>query len=306
MKYWWVSQKATFKHEFNGGYLWSPKETKSGKSQFYENMRLINVGDPIVSYANGRIIAVSTAVAQAYSAPKPTEFGRAGNEWSYEGWRVDADYLLLKQEVLPKNHLDTIVPLLPSKYSPLRSNGDGNQSYLHEISKALFEALMDLSGNQHTFAFSDGFEAAQNALEIEWAASIITDDTERETKATSIVASRKGQGLFKSRIMLVEQGCRVTGAKGQRYLIASHIKPWAESNNIEKLDGYNGLLLSPHIDRLFDQGFISFSDDGDLLISKHCDADIAKAWGVREMKTGSFKSEQKVYLHYHRTHKFQG
>ena len=106
--------------------------------------------------------------------------------------------------------------------------------------------------------------------------------------------------------MLVEQGCRVTGAKGQRYLIASHIKPWAESNNIEKLDGYNGLLLSPHIDRLFDQGFISFSDDGDLLISKHCDADIAKAWGVREMKTGSFKSEQKVYLHYHRTHKFQG
>lgn len=79
MKYWWVRQKATFKHEFNGGYLWSLKETKSGKSQFYENMRLINVGDPIVFYANGRTIA--------YSAPKPTEFGRAGNEWSYEGWQ---------------------------------------------------------------------------------------------------------------------------------------------------------------------------------------------------------------------------
>lgn len=85
-----------------------------------------------------------------------------------------------------------IVPLLPSKYSPLWSNGDGNQSYLHEISNALPEVLMGLSGNQRTFAFSDGFEAAQNALEIEWAASIITDDTERETKATSIVPPRKG------------------------------------------------------------------------------------------------------------------
>ena len=127
----------------------------------------------------------------------------------------------------------------------MRSNGNGNQSYLHEISKALFEVLMGLSGNQHTFAFSDGFEAAQNALEIEWAASIITDDTERETKATSIVASRKGQGLFKSRIMLVEQGCRVTGAKGHKYLIASHIKPWVKSSNIEKLDGYNGYYSHP-------------------------------------------------------------
>jgi len=187
------------------------------------------------------------------------------------------------------DHLDTIVPLLTSKYSPLRSNGNGNQSYLHEISKELFEVLMGLSGNQHTFAFSDGFEAAQNALEIEWAASIITDDKERETNATSIVASRKGQGLFKSRIMLAEKGCRVTGAKGQRYLIASHIKPWVESNNIEKLDGHNGLLLSPHIDRLFVQGFISFSDDSDLLISKHCDSGIAKAWEISEMNTGSFK-----------------
>lgn len=50
MKYWWVSQKGTFKHEFNGGYLWSPKETKRGPSQFYENMRLIRVGDPIISF----------------------------------------------------------------------------------------------------------------------------------------------------------------------------------------------------------------------------------------------------------------
>jgi predicted restriction endonuclease len=120
------------------------------------------------------------------------------------------------------------------------------------------------------------------------------------------VASRKGQGLFKSRVTYVEKGCRVTGAKGQRYLIASHIKPWSKSNNIEKLDGYNGLLLSPHIDRLFDKGLISFSDDGDLLISKHCDPSIVKAWAIKEFNTGSFKNEQKLYLEYHRRYIYKG
>jgi putative restriction endonuclease len=90
MKYWWVSQKGTFKHEFNGDYLWSPKEGKRGPLKAYDNMRLISVGDPILSFANGHIIAVSTAVTCAFSAPKPSEFGNAGAEWSNEGWQVDA------------------------------------------------------------------------------------------------------------------------------------------------------------------------------------------------------------------------
>ena len=160
MKYWWVSQKATFKHEFNGGYLWSPKETKSGTSQFYENMKLISIGDPIVPYANGRIIAVSTAVARAYSAPKPDEFGSAGTEWSYDGGRVDADYQLLKQQVSPKQHLDKIASLLPPKYSPLRLNGNGNQSYLFEITQQLFDALLNLSNHEGLDILTNNFDAS--------------------------------------------------------------------------------------------------------------------------------------------------
>ena len=87
MKYWWVSQKGTFKHEFNGDYLWSPKEGKRGPLKAYDNMRLISVGDPILSFANGHIIAISKAVTCAFSAPKPSEFGNAGAEWSNEGGR---------------------------------------------------------------------------------------------------------------------------------------------------------------------------------------------------------------------------
>ena len=164
---------------------------------------------------------------------------------------------------------------------------------------------MGLSGYEPSDSLIGSFDAALNTQEIDWISGKITDDAERETTATNIVASRKGQGLFKSRVSFVEHGCRVTGARGQRYLIASHIKPWNKSNNIEKLDGHNGLLLSPHIDRLFDGGLISFSDEGDLLISKHCDSSIIKAWAIKEMNTGSFKDEQKFYLDYHRNHIFK-
>ena len=306
MKYWWVSQKGTFKHELNGGYLWSPKEGKCGPLRAYENMRLINVGDPILSFANGHIIAISRAVTRAFSAPKPAEFGNAGAEWSNEGWQVDSEYELLKQKVSPKQNIEKIRHLLPFKHSPIQNNGNGNQAYLFEISKELFDAIVNLSNHEVPEILIDDFIASQNAKEVEWVSSHITDDKERETIATNIVAARKGQGLFKSRVSFVEAACRVTGAKGQRYLIASHIKPWSKSNNIEKLDGHNGLLLSPHIDRLFDKGLISFSDDGDLLISRHCDPSIVKAWAIKEFNTGSFKNEQKAYLDYHRRYIYKG
>ena len=70
---------------------------------------------------------------------------------------------------------------------------------------------------------------------------------------------RRGGGrVFKSNVRLNENKCRVTGITDQRLLIASHIKPWAVSSDKEKLDGCNGLLLSP---RLFERGLISFGND---------------------------------------------
>lgn len=306
MKYWWVNQKGTFKHEFNGDYLWSPKEGKRGPLKAYNNMRLISVGDPILSYVNGYIIALSKAVTCAFSAPKPSEFGNAGAEWSDEGWQVDAKYELLTQKFSPKYNIEKIRPLLPDMYSPIRENGNGNQSYLFEISKELFQVLMALGGEKDIARLTDNIEISQNAQEVEWALNLITDDQERKTIATNIVAARKGQGLFKSRVSRVEKGCRVTNAEGQGYLIASHIKPWVKSNNIEKLDGFNGLLLSPHIDCLFDRGLISFSDEGDLLISKHCGSGIIAAWGIRKKNTGPFRDQQKSYLDYHRENIYKG
>jgi putative restriction endonuclease len=72
------------------------------------------------------------------------------------------------------------------------------------------------------------------------------------------------------------------------------------------LDGYNGLLLSPHIDHLFDRGYISFSDTGDLLLSKDVSQSLLQPWGITlPRNVGSFCKEQRVYLEHHRRSVFE-
>jgi HNH endonuclease len=69
-------------------------------------------------------------------------------------------------------------------------------------------------------------------------------DTERE----ALIIARCGQGLSKERVMLIEKRCRITRVSNPIHLRASHCKPWRDSNNEERLNGENGLLLTPSID----------------------------------------------------------
>ena len=67
--------------------------------------------------------------------------------------------------------------------------------------------------------------------------------------------------------MRIERACRITGVTTEEHLRASHCKPWRDASNEERLDGENGLLLTPNIDHLFDRGFIGFEDNGDVIVS---------------------------------------
>lgn len=126
------------------------------------------------------------------------------------------------------------------------------------------------------------------------------------TQKRQLILSRRGQGLFKTNVRLNEKYCRLTRITDPRLLNASHIKPWALSSDKEKLDGCNGLLLSPHVDRLFDRGLISFENDGTVLISAKLDPTVLTLWRLDEVTTvGSFRPEQCAYLDYHRSDRFQ-
>jgi hypothetical protein len=122
------------------------------------------------------------------------------------------------------------------------------------------------------------------------------------TAREAIITARRGQGLFKQRVMAIERFCRITRVDNPTHLRASHCKPWRDSTNNERLDGENGLLLTPSIDHLFDRGFISFQDDGQLIVSPVADASSLERMGVPTRETvnvGAFSSGQRRFLEYH-------
>jgi hypothetical protein len=127
-----------------------------------------------------------------------------------------------------------------------------------------------------------------------------SDDSPTE-KAT-LINARLGQGKFRKYLdMFWSESCAVTGCNIREVLRASHIKPWREcSNNKERLDPDNGLLLCAHLDALFDKGLISFSDAGAMLVAKN----IAQIEVTRLGLSGNLKKRlndgQKRYLATHR------
>jgi hypothetical protein len=122
-----------------------------------------------------------------------------------------------------------------------------------------------------------------------------------ETQKQQLINARRGQGKFRSNLSQMEKGCRVTGVKDKQFLIASHIKPWRLSTPIEKLDGNNGLWLSPHVDKLFDLGLISFRDNGDILFSGKEVRQVMSHWSLdSELSIGRLSSGQMKYLRFHR------
>ncbi len=86
VRYWWVNQNQTYRHEFAGGYLWSPKRNANGgRNPFYETMREVSPGDIVFSFVDTRIAAIGIAQSYCYESPKPTEFGTTGQYWENIG-----------------------------------------------------------------------------------------------------------------------------------------------------------------------------------------------------------------------------
>ena len=90
-----------------------------------------------------------------------------------------------------------------------------------------------------------------------------------ETERKGLVTSRVGQGAYRKSILFRWKfKCAVTNYSKKEILIASHIVAWKDSNNEERLDVDNGILLSPTYDALFDQRLISFENNGKIILTK--------------------------------------
>lgn len=122
-----------------------------------------------------------------------------------------------------------------------------------------------------------------------------------ESERRAVVAARRGQGRYRNDLLNLWGCCAVTGCTVDRLLRASHLKPWKVSTNAERLNRFNGLLLTPNLDLALDRWLISFTDEGSIIISSSLKADDATALGLRRgMRLQFVKREHKPYLSYHR------
>jgi len=162
---------------------------------------------------------------------------------------------------------------------------------------ALYDTLRTLAAHARTLPnrVADAFRHQTAALP-------------RTTEAERLVIQRVGQDLFRAALLDFWQGrCCVTGLALAPLLRASHIKPWAAcDNDNERLDVFNGLLLAPHVDALFDGGWISFAQDGALLVAEalspasRAQLGVAPNWQIRGLQ-----SRHRDYLVFHRVQVFR-
>lgn len=287
MNFWWVNHSKSYKAELEGGYIWCPQVHPDGIQRVpWLNVAKVRPGDVIVSYAEQHVRAIGVASSSAVNSPPKPGYPEKG--WSDLGWEVSVRWERLPLPFSLRPFMDTIHGFLAPKNAPLQPNGNAQLAYLSAISREFGGWLLSNVETNEALIVGLSADAELGAQEIP------------PTERARLYQARIGQGAYRREVLRLEPRCRLTGVSDPAFLVASHIKPWKDSSNAERLDGYNGLMLAPHVDRLFDQGWISFRGNGDLIV-KTAAFPTLQAWQLPARENvGEFSARTAKYLEYHR------
>ena len=265
-----------------------------GGDEQHHHRRLLNVdiGDHVVHLENRKIRAFSKAISKAYDSDCPREFSKPA--WPREGRKVDLDLTEFDEPIDVDSIFSKIKDKLPEKYSPFNIHGGGNQGYFYEIGANVFNTILDTDFDEETNASEP---SVQN----------INSPTGSST-LSNIVNTRSSawQNYFKKKLFkLWPTECAITKVKNKKLLIGAHIRPWSKSSDNEKIDEYNGLLLAPNPDKIFELGLISFEDDGKIIISSKLSNEDLTRLNINKDTVLDLKENNKKYIRYHRENKFK-
>ena len=256
MAFWWVFQGDSYKRAKAGAYLWAPQQNKDGHRLFHwTNMTNVQTGDVIFSGYEQRLVAVSVASGNAYESDPPDK--RDVPKWPSRGWRLDVAFCELMNPLNYPDFVPLIKASLPEHHSPFsKVTGKSNLGYLFSLPSDAGQLLVQkIEENEPLFL--------ERAITVEFA-----NKPNGETTRNALVAARLGQGKFREDLeKMWDMRCALSSLSKRELLRASHIKPWSASNNFERLDPYNGLLLSVGYDAAFDNLLITFDQSGDLIFA---------------------------------------
>ncbi len=231
------------------------------------------------------------------------------NVFSYTGEGQTGDMTFIKGNLALRNHLENGKRVFLFEYQQ-----KGIVKYISEVE------LFDVdyfethdTNNRIRIAIRFFFKRKGTYLPVEQhlinTSSVLSEPKEgyeinipNETERKGFVTSRVGQGAYRKRIIhRWEYKCAVTGFDKLNLLIASHILPWSNSNDNERLDVDNGILLSPTYDALFDRHLISFENSGKIILSDNIEKQAYQKIGVTgNEKIQNLSSHNHDYLERHR------
>jgi len=168
--------------------------------------------------------------------------------------------------------------------------------YCGQARATFFEPRVD-SPSRFIFQIEHSLSAVDDLATAAPALGVMSQTT-RET----LIHARLGQGIFRQELLdRWHAACAVTGVSVPPILRASHIKPWRDCSDVERLSVDNGLLLLPQYDALFDRGLISFETDGSMILSPAIQgADPARLGISAGKRLREVFEDQREYFDYHR------
>ncbi len=286
MSFYWVNLGGTHEEVKEKQFLWAPHDEQR-RLKHWDVVGQVKEGDVIFCAYGTYVQHVAIAQADAFMAKRPVT-RKKQNEADF-GHQVNIVFEQNAQPVL-KSQLapDFLNRFNESCSTKVFTNKGVAQFYMSQLSTEAGLFLLETMGLSNSPIDTLVDEGSQRPVEI----------TERE----ALVLARIGQGVFRQELLARwNDSCALTGLRNKALLVASHIVPWADATNEERLDVDNGLLLVVHMDCLFDRGLISFADDGELLLSNLLVEDDRKVFSLASYKGISGLTEgNKRFLGRHR------
>lgn len=306
MNFYWVNIGQSYEEVLKNKFLWAPvlgetpideddpaRGTRTRTYRHWDNVGHVKAGDIIFCNVDRNIRFVAVAREDAFPAPRPLT--RTFSHWNSLGNQVGIDIFPLPSPMSIGGYIcQTFQTRYNSGSQPavIMSNGNVFQGYMASIPDAAGIELLSLADEVEVFVVEASNRIHRPGIPARKAVGATTKQALRE--------SRIGQGFFRKELIKMWSVCPVSGVRNLDLLMASHTKPWAKSDDVERLDPFNGFLFAPHVDRLFDKGLISFGNDGKIIVSKILSISDCNALNIHRAISIPIVDKHRPYLKAHR------
>ncbi|AUA31665.1 HNH endonuclease [Pseudomonas sp. SGAir0191] len=260
----------------------------------------------------GFVLIVKNQHANGYEQPDFN--GRVFVKMSKTGAPVAKQPFLIHPEHATAGKWDSIKVLSPSLPNTgyRNTNMTGYPTVAGSDSKLAIALDIATEADLHQLLDLLGYKSSVSVLQSATLKSSVSteeflnDPNLTHTERDALIKARIGQSSYRDDLLAYWGGCAITDCCVPELLRASHIKPWRAASPAERLDPFNGLLLTPNLDLAFDRGLISFDDQGQVLLGEDLDPDSARALNITpSLRLRQIEPQHRGYLAWHREHLFR-